>query len=201
MSAFALLTPKDRAIRFYKACPEEFKGAIVPARLPDQTAFWKLASWNGTYPGPIGYGPTNTAKSRAVWCALRRLCIEDAKTFSWLTAKQLAEKYFTKHMEGRPEDFWEFFTRTDLGFIDDIDKLELNERNSGVLFEFYDWAYREHRPIIGTTNRSRAWWVDKMGEAHTRRMFDDAHFSVEFKLHASAAANMDAMNSRSPGSF
>jgi hypothetical protein len=180
MSAFAYLSPTERAHRFYRACPEEFRGPIKKDMLPDALAFQSVADWDGTYPGPIAWGPTNTAKSRAVWVALRRLCIDKAQTFTWHTAKQLTERYFKHHMEGEPEKFWEYFLRTELTYIDDVDKLELNDRNQGVLFEFYDWAYRDHRPVIATTNKSRAWWVDRMGDAHTRRMFDDAHRAVEF---------------------
>ena len=180
MSWFSHLTLQDRAQKFHRACPEEFKAEIDQDRLPDAPAFQKIADWSGAYPGPLGYGPTNTAKSRAVWVALKRLCIKEAQTFTWCTAKQMAERYFKWHMDGEPERFWQFFTMTQISFIDDIDKLELNDRNSGVLFEFYDWAYREHRPVAGTTNRSREWWLEHMGEAFTRRMFDDAHQAIEF---------------------
>jgi hypothetical protein len=34
--------------------------------------------------------------------------------------------------------------------------------------------------VITTTNKDRQWWADKMGDAFARRLFDDAHFAVQF---------------------
>lgn len=33
---------------------------------------------------------------------------------------------------------------------------------------------------ITTTNKDRAWWSEKMGEAFARRLFEGAHFEVVF---------------------
>jgi hypothetical protein len=170
----------DRLMRFRRVCPPQFMQRITPTLLTAPASFAEVAKWDGKFPGPLAVGPTGTAKSRAVWSALGRLWVREGRDFRWSSARQMTEKYFEVHMQGDPERFWRALGRFSLWFLDDVDKVEMNDRNAAVLFEFYDRAYREKRPVIATTNRDRAWWMARMGEAFCRRFFNEVHHAVTF---------------------
>lgn len=175
------LTPEgNRASQFKAGCPKEFCVAINRNILRNPWAFDQIAKWDGSYPGPLGAGPTGQSKTRAAWSCLGRLYVKEGRRITSFTVKRLMEKYFEHHMDGEPQRFWSAMARFDAFLIDDIDKFESNARNDTVLFELLDWIYANHRPAICTTNRDRAWWSDKMGSAFTRRMFDEAFFTVPF---------------------
>jgi hypothetical protein len=175
------LTPVgERMAKFKAVCPPEFMFKIDRARLPNPAAFDRVAQWNGQYPGPLASGGTGSAKTRAAWSALGRLGVRENRGFTWFTTKRLTESYFEYHMDGEPERFWRRLNGYHVILFDDLDKLEMNDRNATMVFELYDWIYRERRPVITTTNRDREWWVNKMGDAFVRRLFDEAHFYVQF---------------------
>lgn len=169
-----------RASQFKTGCPKEFCTAINRNILRNPYAFDQVAKWPGIYPGPLAAGSTGLSKTRAAWSCLGRLYVKEGKRITSFTVKRLLEKYFEHHMDGEPQRFWAAMARFDAFLIDDIDKFEANERNNTVLFELLDWIYANHRPAICTTNRPRDWWSDKMGTAFTRRMFDEAFFTVQF---------------------
>lgn len=170
----------QRASQFKVGCPKEFCTAINRNILKNPWAFDQVAKWDGTYPGPLAAGPTGQSKTRAAWSALGRLYVKNGKRITSFTAKRLTEKYFEHHMDGEPQRFWAALSRFDAFLIDDIDKLERNQRNDTTIFEVLDWIYANHRPVICTTNRDRAWWTDSLGTAFARRMFDECFFSVQF---------------------
>ncbi len=67
-------------------------------------------------------------------------------------------------------------------FVDDLDKINWDfESHAQMLFTFLDWVYRTKKPCIVTTNRDRAWWKVKAGDALVRRLFVDGCVEVEFK--------------------
>ena len=176
------MTPEgQRLTRFRIVCPPEFMRKIDRSQLNTPEAFDRVAKWDGTAPGPLAFGPTGCGKTRAAWSALGRLCVREGKSISFYTTKRLTEVYFEHHMKGDPTWLWRQLASLNAILIDDLDKMELNDRNATMLFEFYDWVYREHRPVITTTNRDRDWWSGKMGTAFCRRLFDEAHTIVSFQ--------------------
>lgn len=177
---FSTLARGDRLARFRKACPPQFMAKIEPHRLSNPSQFATVAAWKGTFPGFCCLGPTGGGKTRAVWSALGRLCVEEGRTFTWFTAKRLSEVYFEYHMDGEPERFWIDQSRFEILFLDDIDKIEQNSRNDTLLWEFADWIYRDKRPCISTTNQDRDWWTRRMGESFIRRFMDEAQVEVKF---------------------
>lgn len=171
---------KERMRRFKEVCPSEFFQKIDLTKIKNATAFAKVVSWSGQFPGPLAYGPTGTGKTRSAWSVLGRLWVREGKAFRWYSAKRLTDSFFEYHMEGRPEAFWRGLGGVNLILLDDMDKMESSERNNTVLFELYDWLTREQHPAITTTNQGQDWWANRMGEAFARRMFEGAHQPVKF---------------------
>ncbi len=174
-------TPEgERYATFSKAVPPEYAPAIDRKLLRDPIGFDRVASWDGSFPGPCANGPTSTAKTRAAWACLRRLWVQKGIGFTWRPARKLITAI--EEMDGSVEGLLYRNQASKIWFIDDADKLNWQfQSHPEALFAFYDTIYRQNIPCITTTNKDRNWWVDKMGEAFARRLFDEAHFPVDFK--------------------
>lgn len=187
------LTPQgDRFAKFKFVLQDspEFLQKIDRAKLPNPEAFDKVARWDGEFPGPIAFGDTDTAKTRAAWSALGRLYVKEprwvegvevARSFAWFPVRRLATELARYEEAECAADFFRIYDFHSMLFVDDVDKInwDFNSEKT-ALFAFYDWVYRHHKPCITTTNKDRKWWADKMGDAFARRLFDDAHFAVQF---------------------
>jgi hypothetical protein len=176
-------TPEgQRLARFRQVCPGEFMSRIDRSQLKNPAAFDAVAKWDGSFPGPIAQGGTGTAKTRAAWSAIGRLFVKENRSFAWFTADRLMdelERYKANHVA---DEFWRYYGPHNFQVIlvDDIDKINWQfGTETKLLFTFYDWVYRTRRPCITTTNQPRRWWIEKMGEPHVRRMFDDAHREIK----------------------
>ena len=170
----------ERLARFRRVCPPEFMQTIDRGQLLNAKAFDSVASWDGRFPGPLAVGTTGTAKTRACWSALCRLNVKDNRSVAWFPVKRLITEFARYESKDIADEFWKM-QRTDLIMVDDLDKINWQfESEAAILFQFYDWVYREHRPCMTTTNKSREWWTEKMGEAFARRLFDEAHRTVDF---------------------
>jgi hypothetical protein len=177
---------------FGESCPEEFKRPISRSLLKNPSAFDKLGSWDWSFPGFCCTGGTNCGKTRAVWNSIKRKVDSGTGGFIYFTARGLVEEYLKFHMDGEPKAFWKELgwrgwsnwdskmVYPSLIFVDDLDKVDMNDRNCGVLFELFDRVYRDHIPCVSTTNKDRAWWIGKMGEAFVRRFMDDAQKELKF---------------------
>ncbi len=185
---------KDRATRHHEAetairlasfrriCPPEFFQPVENRLLTDIEAFEKCASWNGASPGILAGGPTGSSKTRACWQALGRLFVHERKSFAWFPVKRLITEFVRYESKDLAEEFYRNYRNYDILFVDDLDKFNVQFESEGAaLFQFYDWVYRDHRPCLTTTNKSRQKWSDLMGDAFARRLFDDAHRPVIFK--------------------
>lgn len=183
----------ERMARFKHVMREnaiEFLKPIDRTMLPNPKAFDIVANWSGRFPGPCAFGATDTAKSRSAWSALGRLYVkcphiisgcEVARSFEWFPVRRLIAEMEKYEERGETEDFFRMRDFHSILFVDDADKINLAfETQKSALFAFYDWIYRKNKPCITTTNRDRAWWADNMGEPFARRLFDDAHFAVQF---------------------
>lgn len=176
------LTPEgERLAKFRKICPPEFCRKVDRAQLPKPEPFDRVAQWDGSFPGPCATGKTRTAKTRATWSALGRLYVRQSVPFAWFPVRRLVaelEKYETYNAA---DEFFRHYSHFPVLMVDDADKINWAFESHGqMLFAFYDWVYRSRIPCITTTNRPRAWWANAMGDAFARRLFDDAHFAVEF---------------------
>jgi hypothetical protein len=187
------LTPQGQRWSKFKVVLQdspEFVEKIDRAKLPNKEAFDAVAKWDGEFPGPLAFGETNTAKTRAAWSALGRLYvreprwvdgIEVARSFAWFPVRRLVTELARYEEAECAADFFRMSDFHWMLFVDDIDKLNWQfDSEKTALFAFYDWVYRHHKPCITTTNKDRRWWADKMGDAFARRLFDDAHFAVQF---------------------
>ena len=176
---------------FAKCCPEEFRIPISRELLKSPEAFDQVLAWDWSFPGLCCVGGTNSGKTRAVWKSIESFIAAEREEFRTYTAREFTEEYFRHHMEGEPGKFWRNLGWKGEGwsgemmmpkliFVDDLDKIDMNDRNCGLMFELYDKIYRDHVPAITTTNQSRAWWTGKMGEAFVRRLMDDAQRELKF---------------------
>lgn len=175
-------TPEgERLCRFRKICPPEFLAKIDRAKLRNPAAFDRVALWDGRFPGPLAWGDTSMAKSRAAWSALGRLWVKEARGFTHFTARRLVAELQRYEERGISEEFFRQQTFFSVLLVDDIDKINWQFESQGAaLFAFYDWVYSRRIACISTTNRPRAWWAEKMGDAFARRLFEGAHTEVRF---------------------
>lgn len=171
----------ERTARFRRVCPAEFMHRVDAAKLSNQAAYERVKTWDGRFPGPLCTGATGASKTRAAWASLYSLNVLNGRSFAWFPVKRLITEFERYERKGVADEFWKFYASFDVLFVDDADKFNAQFESEGAaLFAFYDWVYREHRPCITTTNKPREWWANLMGEAHARRLFDDAHIEVDF---------------------
>ena len=171
----------ERLARFRRVCPPEFMQKIDRTQLANAEAFDAVAQWDGCFPGPLACGKTNTAKTRAAWSALGRLNVGASRSFAWFPVKRLITEFVRYESKDLADEFWRYYRSYHILLVDDVDKINWQfESECAALFQFYDWVYREQRAVITTTNKDRAWWSEKMGDAFARRLFDDAHRTVTF---------------------
>lgn len=171
----------ERISRFRKTCPPEFMARVERAQLPNPDAFDLVTNWDGSFPGPLCHGTTGTAKTRAAWGALYRLNIDRQKTVAWFPVKRLITEFIRYETKDLADEFWRYYSGYNMLFVDDLDKFNSQfDSECAAIFSFYDWIYRERRPCITTTNKSREWWSELMGDAFARRLFDEAHNAIQF---------------------
>ena len=192
-SAVQLAEVKRLAV-FRSVCDAEFLKRIHRAELPDTVAFDRVAQWPGPYPGRLATGATGAAKTRAAWSALGRLYVRENRPFKWYPVRALVKALDDEENAGFGADFFRHLGHYPILFIDDIDKINWQfDSTKQQLFAFYDWIYRTRKPCLTTTNKDRAWWANMMGEAFARRLFAEAHETVEFG--GRPARSTTAMNS------
>ena len=110
-----------------------------------------------------------------------RLWVKGAKPFAWFPVRRMVTELERYDKSGSPDEFFRAYSFFKVLMVDDADKINWAFESHGqMLFTFYDWIYRNRIPCITTTNKSRKWWADAMGDAFARRLFNDAHFAVEF---------------------
>lgn len=178
---YALTPEGERLAAFRRVCPPEFAVRIDRGLLPDAAAFDRVALWDGSYPGPCAFGTTDTAKSRAAWSALGRLYVKENRAFAWFPVRRLAGELERYEKHDAADEFFRAYSHYKALFVDDIDKIGWQfDSHKEQLFAFYDWVYRTNKPCITTTNKDRKWWSARMGDAFARRLFEDAHFPVQF---------------------
>ena len=188
----AALAQLGRLAAFRSVCDPEFLKRIDRAELPDPVAFDRVAQWPGTYPGRLATGTTNTAKTRAAWSCLGRLYVRENRPFKWYPVRTLMKALDDEENAGYGADFFRHLGHFPILFVADIDKINWQfDSTKQQLFAFFDWVYRTRKPCLTTTNKDRAWWANMMGDAFARRLFDDAHETVEFtRPHSGAGASI-----------
>jgi DNA replication protein DnaC len=171
----------ERLQQFRFAVPAEFFKRIDRSLLTCPSAFDAVSNWNGKFPGPCAFGPTNGGKTRAAWSALERLWVKNRQQFAWFPVRRMVTLLSKADEKGDDEKFFRNHDRFSILFVDDIDKINWSyESHMSALFSFYDWVYRQNKPCITTTNKDPAWWAERMGDAFARRLFEGAHFAVKF---------------------
>jgi hypothetical protein len=177
------MTPEgERLAKFKRICPPEFSAKIDQVKLVDPDAFCRVSQWDGSFPGPLAIGATDTAKTRSAWSAMGRLYVRENKPFAWFPVRRMVGELEKFEQHNAADEFFRSYSFFKVLMVDDLDKINWQfESHLALVFAFYDWVYRSHIPCITTTNKPRKWWENKMGDAFSRRLFDDAHFTVEFK--------------------
>jgi hypothetical protein len=173
----------DRKIRhnqWLAKCPAEFQKPIDLSLV--RPAYHTLMKWDGTFPGYCCVGDTNSGKTRACWSVLSAL----SAGFTYYGARDLIDAHWDWHggMWDKVFGTWRLMHgchhQLHVMLLDDVDKVAMNPITTELLFNFYDIVYEEQIPCLSTTNRSRQWWKDKMGEAFTRRFLDDGQKELQF---------------------
>lgn len=171
----------DRYATWRRVCPPEFQPKVDRSLLRNPTAFDKVAAWDGAFPGVLATGGTGTGKTRAAWIGLGRLIVNEGRSLAWFPVARLVAEYERYEKIDLLDEFFRRYAGFNVLFVDDLDKINWQfESETKALFAFYDWVYRERRPCLTTTNKDRAWWAERMGDAFARRLFDDAHLAINF---------------------
>lgn len=174
----------DQGVRwasFKKVCDERFLPKVDYTLVKNREAFDRVLNWDGKCPGICATGETGMGKTFASWAALRRLYVLENRAFAWFPAKRLCTEMAKYEEKNCMEDFYRSYNLLHILFVDDLEKINWQfQSNSEMLFAFFDWVYRAKKPCMVTTNCSRDWWKDKMGDAFARRLFDEAHTVVQF---------------------
>lgn len=179
------LTPagerKARFTRALKGVADKFLEPLDRRQLKNPTAFDRVANWDGKFPGPVATGATGTRKTGGGFAAIERLFVYENRAFSFFPIKRLISEYVRYEKKDLTDEFYRMLSHYPVLLIDDVDKINWQfESEVSILFQFYDWVYRAQRPVITTTNQTRAWWTERAGSAFVRRLFDEAHFEVKF---------------------
>lgn len=178
---YHLTAEGERWGKFKKVCDAKFLAKVDYALIPNRQAFDLVANWDGGAPGPCAVGATDQGKTRAAWWALRRLYVKENLPFAWFPVRRLVNELERYEKQDCAEEFFRAYDFHKILFVDDVDKINWDfESHSQMLFSFFDWVYRHQKPCIATTNRDRKWWSNKMGDAFTRRLFQDACQEVIF---------------------
>jgi DNA replication protein DnaC len=176
-------TPEgERAAQFKRVCEEKFYCDIDYQKVRDRAALGRVLAWDGQVPGLCLTGATGLGKTFAAWQALRGLYVRHNRAFAWFPARRLVTELERYEKRDCADDFFRAYDFFRILFVDDVDKINWDyESHPQLLFAFMDWAYRHKKPVIITTNRNRAWWKEKAGDALVRRMFDDGIQEIAFR--------------------
>lgn len=176
-------TPEgERNALFQRVIDPNFDAEIDFARIRCPAAFDRVLKWDGRFPGPCAAGTTGFGKTFVAWQALRRLYVKENRAFRWFPVRLLVTELERYEKNECTADFFRQCDFFKILFVDDIDKINWDfESHAQMLFSFFDWVYRAKKPCIVTTNRDRAWWKAKAGDALVRRLFDDGCVEVAFK--------------------
>lgn len=162
----------QRMDAFKSNCPEEFLSKIDRERLPNLEAWDAADAWNGRFPGVwLWSHVTGKGKTRMLYRQFGRLHVEQGKAVVKITGQQLAEEYFAYHMKGEPRAFYAWLNRYDVVMIDDIDKLDMDDRRAPRMCrELFDEFYTKHKAVLVTANEPIAHFQKRIGDSTARRM-------------------------------
>ncbi len=179
---YHLTAEGERLTRFQRTCDEKFFVEVDFLRIRDRAAYDRVMKWDGRFPGPCAVGTTGLGKTFASWQILRELYVKKAIPFKWFPVRDLVNEMKRYEDNECTADFFRQIDFFKVIFVDDIDKINWDFSSSvQMLLAFLDWVYRRQKPCIVTTNRDRAWWKAKAGDALVRRLFDDGFVEVNFK--------------------
>ena len=174
---------EQRMAHFKELCPPEFLKPIDRSLLPVLRAWDESDAWAGSTPGVwLWSRETGQGKTRMAWRQFGRLHVNHGKHCLKATGQALAEEYFTYHMDGEPRAFYRWLARCDVLFIDDIDKIDLQDRRyCRMLRELFDELYAARKPVCVTSNEPISYFAKFCGESCCRRMREVAreiHFGA-----------------------
>lgn len=179
---YHLTAEGERFERFKRTCDPVFFVEVDFTKIRNRVAYDKVMRWDGRFPGPALHGDTGIGKSFAAWQILRELYVKKAIPFKWFPVRDLVNEMKRYEDNECTADFFRQIDFFKIIYVDDIDKINWDFNSSiQMLFSFLDWVYRAKKPCIVTTNRDRAWWKAKAGDALVRRLFDDGFVEVNFK--------------------
>jgi chromosomal replication initiation ATPase DnaA len=166
------LVRTQRMDAFKSNCPDEFMHKIDRTLLPNLEAWDKADAWAGTFPGIWLWSHcTGKGKTRMLYRQFGRLHVEQGKAVIKISGQALAEEYFAYHMKGEPRSFYSWMNRYDVVMIDDIDKIDLEDRRAPRMCrELFDEFYSKHKSVLVTANEPIEHFQKRIGDSTSRRM-------------------------------
>lgn len=162
----------QRLARFSELCPAQFRKRIDRSLLPNLSAWDQADGWDGTFPGLwLWSHATGRGKTRMAWRLYGRHHVDRGKSIIKATGQALAEEYFGYHMDGDPRGFYRWLHRGEILVIDDLDKVDYDDRRYGrMIRELFDEIYSHQWPVIVTANEPIEHFGAVLGASAVRRM-------------------------------
>lgn len=163
---------KQRMDKFKESCPSEFRQVINRDLIPNLAAWDDADAWDGKHQGIwIWSHETGHAKSRMLWRQFGRLHVEHGKACLKVSGQALAEEYFGYHMAGEPRAFYAWILAYDVLMIDDLDKMDLDDKRAPRMCrELFDLCYEKRKPVLVTANEPIEHFQKRIGDSTARRM-------------------------------
>lgn len=156
-----------------KICPPLYQKTVTD-ELPDQESYLKVLSWKY---GPIGLvlkGEPGTGKTRSMFVLLKRECWS-GRSIRYFRGPEFRHKAATAARSERGSLSWvRDLTRSEILFLDDLDKINFTESVEEMLFEIIEGRVSTQKPTLFTFNFSGERLLDRLsddrGDAILRRI-------------------------------
>ncbi len=105
--------------------------------------------------GPKGllvHGETARGKTRAMWLLLRRLYVEEGRSFAYRDALEFSDEAVAAYRLNQARSWAERLTAASVLFLDDLGKGRITQRVGEGLFAVVDRRAQRHKPTFITTN-------------------------------------------------
>lgn len=172
---------EQRFSRFREICPAEFAKKIDRSRIKNLDAWDDADKWEGAFPGLwIWSHETGLGKTRMLWRKFGHLHVNLGRVIVKSSGQNLVERYFEYHMDGNPSAFYGWLLRHEVVMIDDIDKVDLDDKRARQMMrELFDRMYEANKLILVTANEPIAEMERRLGLSGGRRMRElcrEVHF-------------------------
>jgi DNA replication protein DnaC len=161
-------------------CPPAYRNTI-PEQVPNLRKFKEVQDWKYGETGLLLVGPTRRGKTRAAWMLLKRLYLEEERSFEAFQPMDLKLKVATAWCDPGEADNWVWEIRhTDVLFLDDLDTIKFTETVEETIYDLFEFRPIHGKPVIVTVNVTGRKLAERMnasgrGAKIVERMRESCH--------------------------